>query len=148
MTPGVSIRAATQGDAAACAAIKNAWIDATPWMPRVHPADDVERHYRETVLPNRTVLIAEDGGVCGFLALDEAEREVTSLFVGEAVRGFGVGRSLLDEAKAICSDLVLWTFVANEGARRFYAREGFVEVEQTEGDNEEGLADLRLKWTA
>ena len=38
------------GDAAACAAVFNAWVDATEWMPRVHPADDVERHYREHVL--------------------------------------------------------------------------------------------------
>ena len=28
---------------------------------------------------------------------------------------------------------MLWTFVANEGARRFYAREGFVEAGGTDG---------------
>ena len=42
--------------------------------------------------------------------------------------------------------LTLWTFVANEGARRFYAREGFVEVGRTEGENEEGLPDVLLAW--
>ena len=31
----------------------------------------------------------------------------------------------------------LWTFQSNAGARRFYARHGFAEVEQTNGDNEE-----------
>jgi putative acetyltransferase len=42
--------------------------------------------------------------------------------------------------------LSLWTFQANEGARRFYAREGFAEVRMTEGDNEEGLPDVLLEW--
>ena len=44
--------------------------------------------------------------------------------------------------------LFLWTFVANQKARAFYRREGFREVEQTEGDNEEGLPDVRLTWEA
>ena len=34
----------------------------------------------------------------------------------------------------------------NEGARRFYGREGFVEVGGTPGDNEEGLPDVLLAW--
>jgi hypothetical protein len=43
---------------------------------------------------------------------------------------------------------MLWTFVANAGARRFYAREGFVEARRTEGENEEGLPDVLLTWRA
>ena len=43
---------------------------------------------------------------------------------------------------------MLWTFVANAPARRFYAREGFVEVRRTGGENEEGLPDVLLKWRA
>ena len=36
--PEAEIRRAGLPEAEACAAILNAWIDATPWMPRVHPA--------------------------------------------------------------------------------------------------------------
>ena len=53
----------------------------------------------------------------------------------------------LDVAKAERPEgLTLWAFVANEGALRFYAREGFVEVARTDGDNEEGLPDVMLRW--
>jgi hypothetical protein len=58
-----------------------------------------------------------------------------------------VGAALLDRAKAQRSGgLTLWTFVANEGARRFYARQGFVEIGRSEGENEEGLPDLLFRW--
>ncbi len=37
--------------------------------------------------------------------------------------------------------------MTNEGARRFYARHGFVVAGGTEGENEEGAPDLLLRWT-
>jgi GNAT superfamily N-acetyltransferase len=142
-----ALRAARADDAAACAAVFNAWVDATDWMPRVHPADDVERHYREHVLAVCEVTVAEAGGaVVGFLALD-GEGFVAGFYLAPEVRGRGLGTALLGEAKARRpGGLTLWTFVANEGARRFYAREGFVEVRRSEGENEEGLPDVLLAW--
>lgn len=140
---GWTVRAARPEEAPACAAILNAWIDEMPWMPRVHPADDVVRRYREFVFPNRTVWVAGDD-VAGYLALDETEGFITSLYA--ARRGEGVGKALVDHVKGPRDLLQLWTFVANTDARRFYAREGFREVERTEGDNEEGLPDVRLLW--
>ena len=56
--PAPVIRPATPNDAPGCAAILNAWIDETPWMPRVHSHEDVERHYREFVFQNRKVSVA------------------------------------------------------------------------------------------
>ena len=144
----ITIRPATPADAPACAAILNAWIDETPWMPRVHPHEDVERHYREFVFQKRKVTMAEDGGPVGYLALDAEEGFITSFFLKSDARGAGVGKRLLDDAKARAEMLQLWTFVANEGARRFYEREGFREAERTDGDNEENLPDIRLRWPA
>ena len=63
-------------------------------------------------------------------ALDEAAGEVTSLFVART--GQGLGKALLDRAKAGRDRLQLWTFVANDGARRFYRREGFRELGRTD----------------
>jgi len=141
------LRAARSEDAAACAAIFNAWVDATPWMPRVHPADDVERFYREHIMATCQVTVAEaDGRVLGFTAVD-GEGLVASFYLAPEARGRGVGRALLDAAKAERPEgLMLWAFVANAGALRFYAREGFVEVARTDGDNEEGLPDVMLRW--
>jgi GNAT superfamily N-acetyltransferase len=137
-----AIRRGTPEDAPACAAILNDWIDATTWMPRVHPHEDVERHYRDVVFPKQAVLVFGDP-LQGFLALDE-DRCVTALFCKSP--GSGVGTALLGQAKANSDTLWLWTFEANEGARRFYDREGFVQTEFTTGLNEEELPDLRFEW--
>jgi GNAT superfamily N-acetyltransferase len=143
---GISLRPARPQDAAACAAIFNAWVDATDWMPRVHPPEDVERHFRETVLPTRSVTVAERAGeVVGFVAL--AAGHVDGLYLAARARRQGIGSALLAAAKATCPDgLTLWTFVANEGARAFYGRQGFAELRHTDGDNEESLPDILLAW--
>ncbi|MGR3468408.1 MAG: GNAT family N-acetyltransferase [Shimia sp.] len=137
------IRPARARDAGACAAILNAWIDAASWMPRCHPHADVRRHYREDVLPSREVWVLDDGGVIGFAALS-SDGFVTALYVARP--GEGYGARLLDRVKEGRDTLKLWTFVANEGAQRFYLRQGFREVRRTEGDNEEGLPDILYHW--
>ncbi len=143
----VVLRQAGPGDAPACAAVFNAWVDATPWMPRVHPPEDVMRHYFEYVLRHCEVTVAEvDGRVLGFLTLD-SEGLIAGFYLAPELRGHGLGHRMLAGVKARATGrLTLWTFVANDGARRFYAREGFVEVARTGGDNEEGLPDLLLEW--
>jgi GNAT superfamily N-acetyltransferase len=142
----VVLRPAGPEDASACAAIFNAWVDATDWMPRVHPPEDVERHFRETVLPNCAVTVAERAGaVVGFLAL--AGAQVDGLYLAASARRQGVGTALVAAAKAASPEgLTLWTFVANRPARAFYAAPGFAELRRSAGDNEEGLPDILLCW--
>ncbi len=149
VTAGVVLRPAGAADADACAAIFNAWVDATPWMPRVHPAEDVVRHHREHVFATCAVTVAEErGGVVGYLAVD-GEGFVAGLYLAPGARRRGIGAALLAAAKAARPEgLTLWAFAANEGARRFYAREGFVEAGRTDGENEEGLPDRLLTWRA
>ncbi len=141
--PDWSPRPARPEDAEACADILNDWIDARPWMPRVHSKADVRAFYRDFVFAERQVWVAGDP-VAGFLALDAAGGMVTALYVARP--GEGVGKALLDFAKDGRDSLELHTFQANAGARRFYAREGFDEVAHTDGDNEEGLPDVLLRW--
>ncbi|MEM7490970.1 MAG: GNAT family N-acetyltransferase [Pseudomonadota bacterium] len=141
------IRPARPSDAEACAAIWNAWVDATPWMPRIHPHEDVVRHYRETVLPTHRVWILGQRAE-GHLVLNERTGTIGGLFLAPEARGRGLGRALLDEAKAVAARLDLWTFVANTGARRFYEANGFRRAGGTDGDNEEGLPDIRYEWAA
>ncbi len=142
MTEPAEVHRAAPDDAPVCAAIKNAWIDATGWMPRVHTRDSVEAHYRDVVYADREVYVT-GAPADAYLALSE-DHFVTSLSCAEP--GSGRGKTLLDYAKGLRPRLALWTFVANTGARRFYLREGFRQVERSDGDNEEGLPDILFAW--
>lgn len=73
-----------------------------------------------------TVHVAdEDGTLRGFAAI-AADHCLDQLFVAPDAQGRGIGKDLLDHAKAGSPDgLWLRTPVANRGACRFYEREGF-----------------------
>ena len=89
---------------------------------------------------------AEAGQVLAVLVLSPGW--VDQLYVEPERCGEGIGRRLLDHAKGLATGpLELWTFQVNAAARRFYARNGFVEVELTDGTaNEEREPDVRLRW--
>lgn len=146
MTERADFRKVQLGDMPACAKIFNDWVDATPWMPRVHTRDNVISYYQNTVGPNQMVWVTEDAsGIQGFLS--STENFVTAVYVSPEARGRGVGKTLLDEAKmASPSGLSLWTFAENMRAQKLYEREGFKEVRRTNGDNEEGLPDIFYSW--
>jgi GNAT superfamily N-acetyltransferase len=141
------LRLARTQDMASCAAILNDWIDETEWMPRIHSHEDVVRYYKNVVAVERKVFVVMAGNdVAGMMAV-APDNLVTALYVKRTFRGQGVGRLLLDRAKRdAAGSLSLWTFQKNEAAQAFYAHEGFVEVNRTDGDNEEGLPDILLEW--
>ncbi|MGZ9811360.1 N-acetyltransferase family protein [Pseudoroseicyclus sp. H15] len=139
-----ALRPATPDDAPAMAAILGAWVRDTPWMPRLHSAEE-DRAFCDRLVEEAEVLVTGDP-VEGFLTLKGDE--IGSLYVSREARGRGLGRALLEAAKARRRRLTLWTFQANDRARAFYRREGFVEAGRTPGDNEEGLPDIRYAWEA
>lgn len=139
------VRQADPNDAAACAGILNDWIDTTPWMPRVHTRQGVTDFYTNIALRQFAAWVVGDP-VLGFATLDRDSNTVMALYV--STPGKGHGKLLLDRTKQDRADLQLWTFEANTGAQAFYKREGFAEVRRTDGDNEEGLPDLLMRWEA
>src|SRR5690606_837467 len=70
------------------------------------------------------------------------------LYVVPSRQGAGVGAALLDLVKARRPDgFGLWVFESNEVARAYYARRGLVELERTDGtDNEERSPDIKMVW--
>ena len=143
----VKMRLARTQDLEACAGILNSWIDETDWMPRIHPAADVVRHYRDIVYRDRKLfVVAAEERVVGMMALAK-DQTVTALYVKNGFRNQGVGHLLIAAAKREYPDhLQLWTFQKNIQARRFCQREGFVEINRTDGDNEENLPDVLMEW--
>ena len=147
MSITVSLRVARSQDMAACAGIVNAWIDETPWLPRLHSPESVVNHYRAEFAENRRTLVAVvDSAIAGFATLSR-DGFVTALHVDGKFRRRGIGSLLLTRSKTeIGGQVRLWTFQANQPALDFFTRHGFVETNRTSGDNDENLPDILLEW--
>lgn len=73
------------------------------------------------------VASTDDERIVGMLALQPAERELRQLFVDPEFQNRGVGKALLNFAKAkMAQGFWLTTSADNRNARRFYAREGLL----------------------
>ncbi len=136
---------AKPADAAPLAQILADWIDETEWMPDNHTPDE-DRWYLTGLIAKSDVIIVRNWrGLHGFMARDS--EVIHALYLAPRARGKGWGRRLLEIAKSRSDRLELWSFQSNVGARAFYAREGFSEVEMTDGaSNDEKVPDVRLIW--
>ena len=116
--------------------------------PAVHTAEENRYWAAEMLLPHHEVWVAVDQGrLVGFLALRRPDW-IGHLYLHPDYTGHGLGARMIELAKhELAGSIQLWTFQSNAGARRFYARHGFVEVEHTDGDNEERAPDVRLTFT-
>lgn len=142
------LRPAQPTDAGKLGAMITEAVAANSWKPVLHTgAEDIGHAGRLIDRGWVTVACDENGRVLGFIARNGDV--VQSLYVARHGQGMGVGKALLDAAKAVQPRLTLWTFEANTGAQRFYEREGFTVAERTDGrENEEGLPDIRYVWQA
>lgn len=115
--------------------------------PLVHSPHRVRAWVGGDLLQHREVWVVDDGQIVAVLALDETWLD--HLYVRPEYAGQGIGSALLDLAKELRpSGFGLWAFVSNTHARRFYERRGLVEVERTDGsDNEEHAPDIYYAWT-
>ena len=139
------LTAAKPRDARRLARVLSDWVAETPWMPALHTSAEDRRYLRRLIEGADVVTLRTWRGPQGFLARDG--EMIHALYLAPAARGHGQGRRLLDIAKVRAPRLTLWTFQANLGARKFYAQQGFVEVEATDGaGNDENLPDVRLVW--
>jgi putative acetyltransferase len=148
MHDGATIRAARPEDLPACARIINDYIDATDWLPRTLPRDEIAALFGPGLLDQRRILFAEtDAGIIGYLSLGE-DGFLPALYLSPSARGLGIGKHLLDRAKTLRPEgIELTVFEPNTAAQRFYAREGFREVSDGRvTDTEEGIPTLRLRW--
>ena len=99
---------------------------------------------REVFLPNSTTWVYEDDGqVVGFLSM--VGNEVGGLFVHPAKHRHGVGRALMDKAFSLCDFLELDVFEKNNVGRAFYAKYGFVPIDQYR-EEQTGEMTIRLRY--
>ena len=112
--------------------------------------DSGERVISERIPSVRSVAI---GFWIGAGSRDETEAKagvshfIEHLYILPECQDRGLGRQLLEKAMAGARELRLWTFQANEKARRFYERHGFTAERLTDGaDNEEKQPDVLYHW--
>lgn len=117
-----------------------------PWLPYLHSPEGDLKFFSNTILKKQTVKVAEvDGTIAGFIAY--ADDWVNQLYLDPPHWRKGIGSALLAHALEGVSFRQLWVFERNHAAQKFYARHGFIVVEQTDGsNNEENCPDLRMEW--
>ena len=127
-------------------AARHAAVPAIP--PPVHTDDETLAWFRDHVMATNDVWAAcVESSILAVMVLSEGWIE--QLHVSPDNTNQGLGSALIDHAKSEATgSLDLWTFASNVGAQRFYQRHGFVEVDRTAGDNEEGQPDIRYRWSA
>jgi GNAT superfamily N-acetyltransferase len=139
------LRPARTTDAGTLGGILASFAARAPWMPELHSGAETIAFCGRMIDAGWVTVAEEAGRARGFLAREGCF--VHALYLAPGATGRGLGRALLDAAKAESPELRLRTFEANAGARRFYRREGFREVGAGSGmDNDEGLPDVELLW--
>lgn len=141
---GFALSDATARDTVPLARILGDWLRGTGWIPVLHNRGEDLSFLRRMIASHR-VLVARAPDPVGFIAVKQGD--IAGFYVAQTHRGQGIGKTLLDAVNTRELRLALWTFQANTGAIAFYTREGFIEVERTDGaGNEEHLPDVRMIW--
>lgn len=152
MSSSTLFRAATLSDADA---ISNVYLASRkrflPYAPLAHTDEDVRDWIADHLIPNADVSVAlVDGEIVGMMAVtrDGFAGWIDQLYIHPVFVKQGIGTQFIEQAKIkLGSPIRLYTFQANEGARRFYERHGFKTIEFSDGSqNEEKCPDVLYEW--
>jgi GNAT superfamily N-acetyltransferase len=148
----VELRAATLGDAGPVAVVYlHSRKELVVCAPLVHSDEAVHEWVRRQLIPAGTTTVAVvDGLVAGLLAVSQGADSgwIDQLYVLPAWVERGIGTRLLELARReLRPPIRLYTFQANERARRFYERRGFRAIAFGDGSaNEEKYPDILYEW--
>lgn len=121
------------------------------YAPLAHTDSAVRSWIRYQLIPTGNVtIVSVDGSVRGFLAVskDSSYGWIDHVYLDPSAVGMGLGSLLLREAKSLLgAPIRLYTFQQNQGARRFYRKHEFREIEYSDGAlNEERTPDVLMEW--
>ena len=151
MTGNDIIRSARAADAPAIARLmRSSKAEAMPWLAVTHTLEEDDGWVAGILLPADDVRVAVSPAdpevLVGVLALSPGW--VNHLYIATSEQGRGVGSRMLRLAQETTTeDLQLWAFQRNTRARTFYEARGFVEMDRTDGDNEEREPDVLYRWS-
>ena len=151
----VFFRRATQEDAEEIAEVYlTSRKEFLSFAPVAHSDQAVRTWVADRLIPcgNVTVSVVDGvpGKIVGMMALSSKEGVgwIDHLYLLPTAVGRGLGSRFVHRAKAdLGAPIRLYTFQANDGARRFYKRHGFQTIEYGDGScNEERCPDVLLEW--
>lgn len=148
----LDIRAATLDDADSVADVYlRSRKELVACAPLVHSDEAVRKWVRRHLIPaGQTTVAVIDDQVVGLLAVSKGTDcgWIDQLYLLPAWVGRGIGTTLLELARSeLPPPIRLYTFQANQRARRFYEHRGFRAVAFGDGSaNEEKCPDILYEW--
>ena len=103
-------------------------------------------YFLNSILPglNQIELALIKERVVGMIAYNETE--ISQLYIHVDYQGIGIGKTLLNRAKAQSNGkLTLYTFEVNKNAQQFYEKNGSRIIGRSY-ENEEKLPDIQYEW--
>ena len=142
----ISIRRAVATDAVETAAMFSAALKSMDFFPKLHTEEEDLAFVRGFIESAETWVATEGARIVGLASI--RSDWLDHLYVDPELQNRGIGSALLARVKAQCpKGFKLWTFQANDGARRFYERHGCKAMRFTDGSgNEEKLPDVMYAW--
>ena len=135
------IRRATTGDVEEIVAIFEPSFATLDFLPALHTHEENLAWFETRLREDEAFLLGR-----GFAILHDDW--LTHLYVHPDSIGTGVGHALFEHVTTILpAGFQFWVFQQNNGARRFYERNGCALARLTEGEaNEEKLPDALYVW--
>lgn len=127
-------------------AVAGIWLDANLQAHHFIPARYWRDHFapvKEQLAQAEVYVFAEENEILGFVGL--SGDYIAGIFVRSEARSRGVGKELLDFVKQTRPRLNLSVYQKNEGAVRFYRREGFA-VQREGVDEPTGEREYFMCW--
>lgn len=138
-------RLAEGRDGRSCAEIVRDWSAETPWLGPLNDFENVVEWWTDCLRHVDTSWVCEEyGKVVGFCV--RQDDNITGLYVSCDTRTRGIGKHLLGMAKVDRDWITVWAYEQNPRARKFYRREGCVEISR-ELEEATGLVDVEHRWT-
>jgi hypothetical protein len=140
------IRKASNSDAGEIAEVFIAARATMTYLPQLHTDDETRAFIGRVVETCETFAAERNGRIVGFAAL--RDDWLDHLYVHPTRFNAHTGSKLFAEIKSARPDgFQFWVFQQNNGARRFYERNGCALARLTEGEaNEEKLPDALYVW--
>ena len=121
----------------------NANINAHDFIPESYWLEHLEEV--KSMLPQASIYTYMiNDKIVGFMGIMDSY--IAGIFIDSDYQGQKIGQKLLNEAKEDRKELSLAVYEKNEGAYRFYLREGF-KVTEKGNDEENQENELIMIWT-